>query len=249
MPKPYELALHDSNRLLFEFDPKQGDEFGRKFDAAGTYPKGEDIRNKVHGKLLAWLRQNTEAVNWKYDKKDKKIHATVTKFETSGLQYKPWYIAQHYFDVRGYADAAGKHGVDNHLAREAKKAGKEIGGLESVDEHIQVLSGLSDIDSEILLLDQIVHGYQDENNFDKLRVAWRHGNTDKLWALDARLRREAPQVAARLVNDRNIRWIPRIEREIKTGKPTAIVAGAAHFAGPNSVVTLLQRRGYTIEQL
>ena len=108
---------------------------------------------------------------------------------------------------------------------------------------------MSDIDSEILLLDQIVHGYQDENNFDKLRVAWRHGNTDKLWALDARLRREAPQVAARLVNDRNIRWIPRIEREIKTGKPTAIVAGAAHFAGPNSVVTLLQRRGYTIEQL
>jgi uncharacterized protein len=248
LPEPYEVALRDSQRLVFEFDPKQDDEFSRKFDDAAKYPKGQDIRTKVHAKLLAWLRQNTDAIHWNYDKKDKKYHATVAKFDTS-LQYRPWYIAQHYFDLRGYSDVTGKYGVDNYLFREAKKMGKQTGGLESVDEHIQILSGLSDLDSELLLLDQIVHGYQDELNFDKTRSAWRHGNTDKLWASDARLRKETPWIAARLADNRNVRWIPRIEREIKTGKPTAIVAGALHFSGPNSVVTLLQHRGYTIEQL
>ena len=37
--------------------------------------------------------------------------------------------------------------------------------------------------------------------------------------------------------------------ELKTGKPTAIVAGALHFSGPRSVIALLQKRGYLIEQL
>src|SRR5207249_2125212 len=41
----------------------------------------------------------------------------------------------------------------------------------------------------------------------------------------------------------------RIEAELKSGKPTAIVAGALHFSGPNSVVALLEKRGYKIEQL
>jgi uncharacterized protein len=249
LPKPYQLALHDSSRFLFEFDHNKGDEFSRKFETAGKYPKGENLQNKLHGRLLAWLRQNTESVHWRYDKKDKKVHATVGKFDKSEFQYRPWYIAENYFDPRGYSDVTGKHGVDNYFAREAKKAGKEISGLESVDEHVQVFSGMSDIDSEIFLLDQIVHGYEDQNNSEKLRSAWRHGNTDKLWAMDGRLRREAPQIARRLLEDRNVRWIPRIEREIKSGKPVAIVAGAMHFSGPNSVVALLRSRGYTIEQL
>ncbi len=248
LPEAYDVALRDSRRILFEFDPKQSDEFAEKFEAASRYPHGQDIRNKIHGKLLWWLRENTTAIQWKYDKKDKQYHSTVGKFDTL-VQYKPWYIAEHYFDLRGYADVTETNGVDNYLAKQAHKAGKEVGGLESVDEHVQVLSGMSDLDGELLLLDQIIYGYRDENDFRRTRSAWRRGDTNKLWAMDARLRKEAWWIAARLVDQRNIKWIPRIEREIKSGRPTAIVAGAMHFAGPNSVVTLLQRRGYRIEQL
>jgi uncharacterized protein YbaP (TraB family) len=79
--------------------------------------------------------------------------------------------------------------------------------------------------------------------------AWRKGDTNTLWAGDARLRSQAPTIAARLVDDRNVKWVPRIEAELKTGKPTAIVAGALHFSGPRSVIALLQKRGYQIEQL
>jgi uncharacterized protein YbaP (TraB family) len=79
--------------------------------------------------------------------------------------------------------------------------------------------------------------------------AWRRGDTDALWAGDARLRRDAPSIAARLVDNRNVKWVPRIEAELKSGKPTAIVAGALHFSGPRSVIALLQKRGYQIEQL
>ena len=63
------------------------------------------------------------------------------------------------------------------------------------------------------------------------------------------MRTQAPWIAARFVDNRNIKWIPRIESELKRGQPTAIVAGALHFSGPNSVVKLLEKRGYVVKRV
>ncbi|HWN24396.1 MAG TPA: TraB/GumN family protein, partial [Candidatus Sulfotelmatobacter sp.] len=102
---------------------------------------------------------------------------------------------------------------------------------------------------ETLLRDALRPSNTVPGDIDRMRKAWRNGDTATLWAGDARSRKEAPGIAARLVDDRNVKWIPRIEAELKTGKPTAIVAGALHFSGPNSVIALLQARGYKVEQL
>jgi len=61
--------------------------------------------------------------------------------------------------------------------------------------------------------------------------------------------KEAPTVWWRLLDRRNAKWAPRIEAAIKSGKPTLVVAGALHFSGPQSVIALLQKRGYKVEQL
>jgi uncharacterized protein YbaP (TraB family) len=61
--------------------------------------------------------------------------------------------------------------------------------------------------------------------------------------------KEAPTVWWRLLDRRNARWIPRIETVIKSGRPSMIVVGAAHFPGPHGVLALLRARGYKVEQL
>src|SRR5436305_14682954 len=58
LPSPYEIALRNSKRFVFEFDPNRHAEFERKFEAAAKYPAGQDIRSKIGPELLAWLRQN-----------------------------------------------------------------------------------------------------------------------------------------------------------------------------------------------
>src|SRR5207253_8053151 len=58
LPVPYEIALRNSKRFVFEFDPNHGADFERKFEAAAKYPPGTDIRSKIDPQLLAWLRQN-----------------------------------------------------------------------------------------------------------------------------------------------------------------------------------------------
>jgi uncharacterized protein YbaP (TraB family) len=58
-----------------------------------------------------------------------------------------------------------------------------------------------------------------------------------------------PLGKARLLDMRNVKWIPQIKAEINSGKPTAIVVGAGHYPGYNGLVALLEHQGYKIEQL
>jgi uncharacterized protein YbaP (TraB family) len=242
---PYEIALRDSKRLLFEFDPNRHVEFEKKFAAAGRYPPGQDIRSKIDPELLAWLRKNISTL---------KVDSHRTKRERTGnfdsdLSYKPWWIAQHLVGPATYSKTSLSHGLDNYFVDRATKQKKEIGGLESVDEHVAVMGGLSDRDSEFILRDALEQPANAEKEFSRMHKAWHKGDTDALWAGDSHLRTQAPWIAARFVDNRNIKWIPRIEAELKKGKPTAVVAGALHFSGPNSVIRLLEKRGYKIEQL
>jgi uncharacterized protein len=242
LPAPYEIALRHSQRLLFEFDPTKHAEFEKKFAAAGKYPRGQDIRSKIHPELLAWLRQNIMTVQ------PDSRRGRVGTFD-SELSYKPWWIAQHLVGPATYSKTSLAHGLDNYFVDRAIRQKKEIAGLESVNEHVAVMGGLSDRDSEFILRDALDQPRNAEKEFNRMQKAWRKGDTNALWAGDIRLRKQAPWIAARFVDDRNIKWIPRIEAELKRGKPTAIVAGALHFAGPNSVIKLLEKRGYKIEQL
>ncbi|HEU0274902.1 MAG TPA: TraB/GumN family protein [Candidatus Udaeobacter sp.] len=245
LPQPYEIALRDSKRFLFEFDPNRHVEFEKKFAAAGKYPRGQSIRSKIDPNLLAWLRQNITTI----DPDDRRARRGRSGNFDSELNYKPWWIAQHLVGPVTYSKSSFSHGLDNYFVDHAIRTKKEIAGLESVDEHVAVMGGLSDRDSEFILRDALEQPDNAEKEFRRMHKAWLKGDTDALWAGDSHLRKQAPWIAARFVDNRNIKWIPRIEVELKRGKPTAIVAGALHFSGPNSVVKLLEKRGYTIEQL
>ena len=245
LPKPYDMALKDSTRFLFEFDPTRHAEFQKKFEAAAKYPPGQDIRSKISPELLAWLRKNMLTM---LPAARGGTGERVVSFD-SQLRYKPWWIAQHLAAPASYSKASATHGLDNYFVDHAIQSGKEIGGLESVNEHVAVMGGLSDRDSEFMLQDALMQPDNTDKESGRMYKAWRKGDTNALWAGDAPLRSKAPRIAARFVDDRNVKWVPRIEAELKTGKPTAIVAGALHFSGPNSVIALLQKRGYVIEQL
>ncbi len=242
---PYQTALRDSKRFLFEFDPNRHMEFEKKFEKAGKYPPGQDIRSKIDPELLDWLCQNVMTV--KPDKRRARRERG-GNFDAE-FGYKPWWIAQHLVGPATYSKSSLSHGLDNYFVDLATREKKEISGLESVDEHVAVMGGLSDRDSEFILRDALDQPMAAEKEFSRMHKAWLKGDTDALWAGDSRLRKQAPWIAARFVDHRNIKWIPRIEAELKTGKPTAIVAGALHFSGPNSVIKLLEKRGYKIEQL
>jgi uncharacterized protein YbaP (TraB family) len=234
LPDAYRKALNDSKRLLFEYNPRERELFARKFRAAAKYPPGRDITDDLRPATLALLMRYLASHRiWFDEMKD----------------YKPWALALRLWTTRGYAAAVGTRSVDDYLSFEAQRLGKEVSGLESVQEHVAFWENTLRTDGENLLLMTMLRGDRIRIRFDETRAAWKKGDVSALAATNASLRKGDRQTAQRLLDQRNLKWLPRIEAEMKTGIPTAIVAGAGHFSGPHSVVDLLQKRGYKIEQL
>jgi uncharacterized protein YbaP (TraB family) len=244
LPKGYDEALHNSQRLFFEIMPDPKSDFPDKFEVAATYPKGDDIRHHVHPQTWEYL-----AKNFKYSE----YFGHMWRFGQHHIegveQLRPWAIAYYIWGVRGYNDVFDEHGVDNHFGFQGRRMGKELGALETTEEHIAVLRGMSDLESELILLDALVRGDKRRDDFNRMRTAWKKGDTATMWQENLRFRKIDPGADARLLDMRNVKWVPKIRNEIGSGKPTAIVVGSAHMLGPNGLVALLERNGYKFEQL
>lgn len=234
LPEVYRNALTNSQRLLFESSPLEHGALARKFREIARYPAGQDLEGRVHPSVLGLLKKN----GWRFRMKFDQLR-----------HYRPWAIALLLLAERGPVGASSPQSMDSYLSRQAQRSGKEVAGLETVDEHVAFWRDMLEHDGENLLLYTLTREQAVGTLFDKTRAAWKRGDLAALAATNARLRQANPGIAQKLLDRRNVRWVARIEAEMKTGKPTAVVAGAGHFSGPGSVIALLQKRGYRIEQL
>ena len=224
-----EEAIKQSQQVWFEIDPKD-ESFAEKLRQAAKLPSGQLVQSKIHPKTYEYLRKITlSGMNdWHH------LH--------------PWAIAMILRNpTLGNPDY--RWGVDSYIAQRARYYAKLTGGLETVDEHIHVFSDMFDAEGEVVLLQAIIHARDQAGQFRQDVAAWKAGDAARLYAIHTGEMKEAPTVWWRLLDRRNARWIPRIESAIRSGRPTLIVAGALHFAGPRGVIALLQKRGYKIEQL
>jgi len=225
-----EDAIKQSQQILFEVDPKENEIFHKKLTEAARLPRGQQILGKISPKTYSYLRKITlSGMNeWQH--------------------FHPWAIAMllQYPQLQGFSYI---YGVDYHVAEIARRYSKTTGGIESVDEHIRVFSDMHEIEGEVYLLQALVHAGEAQQQLREEVAAWKSGDMNRLYAIYIGEMKEAPTVWWRLLDRRNATWIPRIETAIKSAKPTLVVAGALHFSGPHSVIALLQKRGYKIEQL
>jgi len=60
---------------------------------------------------------------------------------------------------------------------------------------------------------------------------------------------EFPDIYKLMLVDRNSAWIPLIEPLFKDEKVEFVLVGSAHLAGDDSVLKMLEERGYHISKL
>lgn len=234
LPKVYEQAVRDSSRILFEIDHTPKSDFPEKFRKAAKYEHDEEIGRHLHPKTYKLLVNSIKAVSLDWNEIK---------------HYRPWALASLGWGIRSYNDVFGAYGVDKHLAHLARRFHKQTGGLETTEEHVEVLRGMADIDAELVLLDSMVNGPKKKEESREVRAAWRRGDLGPLIAAVARSRQLNLGAEIRLLDYRNLRWAKRLEPRIKNGESLAVVVGSAHFVGPNNLRELLEKRGHKFEQL
>jgi len=136
-------------------------------------------------------------------------------------------------------------GVERQLVARALADGKPIGGLETIEEQLAVLDGLS-LEDQATFLEQTL----DELDAAPTEVrrmidAWRRADTGALAHLLLDEYGKAPALYGALVTARNQRWIPQIVALLARPDDTLVVVGALHLVGEDGLLELLERRGIT----
>ncbi len=164
---------------------------------------------------------------------------------------RPWYLALTFEGLElmrlGFDP---KYGVDVHfLAKAANK--KKIVELESLEEQINMLSGFSNSDQELLLLYTLKDLNMLSDEIENIVTAWTAGDAKGIESILTRSLREEPRLAPvlkKLVDDRNVKMVSKIEGFLKTGQTCFVVVGAGHLVGNKGIVNMLKEKGYLIQQ-
>jgi hypothetical protein len=139
-------------------------------------------------------------------------------------------------------------GVDNYYFNRARKYGKRTAGLETVDEHMNLLKGMSPPDSDAYLAAMLDDAVTLRQTLRDLVRAWKGGESDLLSEIVNASMHARPELRDRLLVDRNKRWLPKIEELAAGPEPAMVIVGAGHLVGPDSVVELLQKDGRIVRQ-
>lgn len=232
LPPAYNRAFDASSRIALEVEPKALSGASSAMLKAGSYPKGDSLKNHVDPRTYDYLRR---------------VFGLLKIPEDKFSRYRPWLLVLM-MESPNMRELSDDLGVDEFLTRRARANGKATFGLESIPEHIAVFSGLTDRQSEALLLLTFIPQANARGN-DYIMSAWRRGDIEALARSTRDAYREFPAFGERILGARNRRWAPKLEGYLKSGQTYFVVVGAAHLGGADGLLALLRARGCKVEQV
>lgn len=141
------------------------------------------------------------------------------------------------------------YGVEMHMTMKATQDGKTIDGLETIEEQLAFLDGLSVDAQNDLLMQTLAQGGNIEMLMDDMVRAWRNGDVDFMEETMLEDMAQYPELYESIVVDRNRRWVDAIEELLDDADDYLIIVGALHLVGEDGVPALLSERGIRIGQL
>jgi len=229
-----ESAFERARVVVFEVDPSRMTEAAVGLLASGTLPEGQTLRDVISPETYQKVSQLLEEMGM-----------DVAGFE----KMRPWLVAVTLtsFELMraGYTQASG---VDMHYFERARDEGKEILGLETVEFQVGLFAELAAAEDEEFLR----YTMQELNTvipmIDELLVNWRAGKVAEVEKLLTEAYREYPELFAKLVSDRNLNWLPQLEKLLAGERAAMAVVGSLHLVGEDGLVEMLRRRGFSVEQ-
>ncbi|NQZ56404.1 MAG: TraB/GumN family protein [Lentisphaeraceae bacterium] len=138
-------------------------------------------------------------------------------------------------------------GLDHHFHSKAKKTGKKVIELESIEAQLKLFQNLPDTNKML-----IKHAEDPKAGLNELKTllkAVKNGDTKVLLEVLAKMKKETPGAYKSMLVDRNHGMANKIDTWAKNNKSTFIVVGAAHLPGTEGIVALLKAKGYKLKRL
>lgn len=135
--------------------------------------------------------------------------------------------------------------LDSSLMQNAVAKKKAVVGLETVASQIAVIDS-HPFDKQAKTLYEMAQNPQKSvDELKRLMAVYKLQDSDKLFKVVNSQLTKDKEFQARLLEDRNHAWIPKLETAFRE-KPTFVAVGAGHLGGKNGVIRLLRAKGYQV---
>ncbi|MES2799145.1 MAG: TraB/GumN family protein [Bacteroidota bacterium] len=170
------------------------------------------------------------------------LHLNKTAFDASMSKMKPFVVIQ----LATQMHFMGKtESYELSLIEIAKKNEISINGLETVEQQMSLFDELTKEQQAEMVMEGIRNPTQSVAMLKKMEEIYAAQNIDGLYTYINEEQGVLQEEQARFLDERNKNWIPKI-KETCEGRSTFIAVGAGHLGGPNGVIRLLQKEGYTL---
>lgn len=140
-----------------------------------------------------------------------------------------------------------RNGVDRTLLSVADSEDMEVVGLETYGQQLSLFDTLSE-EAQSDLLNGVAEAHARQSE-DGMLVAWVTGDAEAMGDQVNLSLAGSPELRQVLLVDRNRDWTGQMMRLIDAGRSPFIAVGAGHLSGEDSVVQMLQERGYETRRI
>ena len=164
---------------------------------------------------------------------------------------RPWLagltLTQIAFQQSGFNPESG---ADMVITARAKNEGDEIRHFETAEFQIKMLASLDDLGETAGTADTLEQ-LQDFSGFaDKMYSAWKTGDVEFMTTeLIENTRAQSEPVFNTIFKQRNANWVIEIDEMMAGSGDYFIAVGVGHLVGDDSVVDMLQERGFSVERV
>lgn len=237
LPAPIETAYSNAQIVVFEADvaKMEDPEVQMKVMTKAQLPDGETLEQQLSAETYAKFKEHAT-----------KLGLPVEMFATMRPSLAAIMLTVIELQKLGFDPS---HGLDKHFFDRAQKAGKKIVPLETVDFQIDLITGFTKEEGELLMKTTLKDIDNIKKVYGDIVKAWQSGDSKALEDLLNEAMREAPIIFKRLLTDRNQRWVPKIQELLRGDKNAIVIVGAGHLVGSEGVVELLKKKGLKVTQL
>jgi uncharacterized protein YbaP (TraB family) len=184
-----------------------------------------------------------------------KVKAFIDKYQTPTMnvdiisRFKPWLVGVM-AEVLPMQKAGmlADLGIDKHFL-DLAKGKKKIEQAETAEFQLKLLSSVPDSLADLYMNWSIGEADKSKEQDSMLEKLWKGGDAEALDAVVSQHPKELDSLMRALLQDRNPHMADIAEKYLKGGGPCFFVVGAGHLIGKEGVVSILQKRGYTVYQL
>jgi uncharacterized protein YbaP (TraB family) len=165
-------------------------------------------------------------------------------------QMKTWLAAIQLLGVQFRTmGLKGSNGPEEVMRQQFLSEHKPIGELETNVEQFSYFDRLPEKAQRSLLEGAIAPQTGMDKDYNGMLASWAKGDVKRIAQTFNHDLADSPDLKQSLLEQRNANWAKWIEQRMAQPGTIMVAVGAGHLAGPDSVVALLQRDGFSVQRV